>query len=131
MSENKKVVVKTLDTGMAKPIPISQNDAINIARAQNENNKEVDIPIEENKTIEETIDSVQEAPKVVVTNQINNNANISIQQEKLNEINDLVKVEKVKKENPKIVLALVLILAVIIIGFFVFELPVIIEMLNK
>ena len=50
--------------------------------------------------------------------------------EKLHEVNDIVKVEKVKKENPKVVLILILVLAVIIIGFFVFELPILVDMLK-
>jgi hypothetical protein len=127
-----KVVVKTLNTGAAQPIAVSADDAIKIARAQNANNHEADIQLEETKSIDQVMDEVQ------TSNMVNNSFNVDnveqynqqVNLEKLNEVNDLVKVEKVQKDNPKVVLALILILAVIILGFFIFELPLLIDMLK-
>lgn len=135
MDEKKtvKVVVKTLNTGAAKPIAVSSDEAIRIARAQNENNHEADIPIEETKTIDEVITSVKEeqvqesAPISINANNYNQEVNI----QKLNEVNDIVKIKTIKKDNPKIVVILVIILVIIILGFFIFELPYLISLLKK
>ncbi|MCR5224384.1 MAG: hypothetical protein K6C11_04480 [Bacilli bacterium] len=127
-----KVVTKTLNVGAAQPIAVSAEDAMKIARAQNANNHEADIQLEETKSIDTVMDEVQ------TNNMINNNLNVNnaeqynqqVNLEKLNEVNDLVKVEKVSKDNPKVVFALILVLAIIILGFFIFELPLIIDMLK-
>ena len=127
-----KVVTKTLNVGAAQPIAVSADDAMKIARAQNANNHEADIQLEETKSINTVMDEVQ------TNNMVNNNLNVNnaeqynqqVNLEKLNEVNDLVKVEKVSKDNPKVVFALILVLAIIILGFFIFELPLLIDMLK-
>ena len=127
-----KVVTKTLNVGAAQPIAVSADDAMKIARAQNANNHEADIQLEETKSIDTVMDEVQ------TNNMVNNNLNVNnaeqynqqVNLEKLNEVNDLVKVEKVSKDNPKVVFALILVLAIIILGFFIFELPLLIDMLK-
>ena len=135
MNEEKevKVVTRKLDAGIATPIAVTSEDALNIARVQNENNHEADIPIEDNITIEEVGAKAQEMKQqqeqvVNVNNSNVYNQEVNIQ--KLNEVNDLVKIEKVKKENPKVVLVLIIILAIVILGFFIFELPWIINQLK-
>ncbi len=127
-----KVVTKTLNVGAAQPIAVSADDAMKIARAQNANNHEADIQLEETKSIDTVMEEVQ------TNNMVNNNLNVNnaeqynqqVNLEKLNEVNDLVKVEKVSKDNPKVVFALILVLAIIILGFFIFELPLLIDMLK-
>ena len=134
MNEEKevKVVTQTLDAGVAAPIAVTSEQAMNIARAQNANNPVADIPLEEKASMEEIQQQAEQMSKPQ-TNFNVNNADLYNQQvniEKLHEVNDIVKVEKVKKENPKVVLILILVLAVIIIGFFVFELPILVDMLK-
>ncbi len=134
MNEEKevKVVTQTLDAGVAAPIAVTSEQAMNIARAQNANNPVADIPLEEKASMEEIQQQAEQMSKPQ-TNFNVSNADLYNQQvniEKLHEVNDIVKVEKVKKENPKVVLILILVLAVIIIGFFVFELPILIDMLK-
>ena len=135
MNEEKevKVVTQTLDAGVAAPIAVTSEQALNIARAQNANNPVADIPLQEKASMEEIQQQVNN--QTAINNQTFNVNNVDLynQQvniEKLHEVNDIVKVEKVKKENPKVVLVLILVLALIIIGFFVFELPVLVDMLK-
>ncbi len=135
MNEEKevKVVTQTLDAGVAAPIAVTSEQALNIARAQNANNPVADIPLQEKASMEEIQQQVNN--QTTTNNQTFNVNNVDLynQQvniEKLHEVNDIVKVEKVKKENPKVVLVLILVLALIIIGFFVFELPVLVDMLK-
>ena len=59
-----KVVVKTLNTGAAKPIAVTSEEALNIARAQNANNHEADITINEKKSIDEVIEESKNAQQV-------------------------------------------------------------------
>jgi hypothetical protein len=129
-----KVVTKTLDAGVAAPIAVTSEQALEIARAQNANQPKADIPLEESKSVEEIKAQITEVKQVDPTQTINVNDaqqyNQQINVQKLNEINDIVQVKQIKKENPKVVLALILVLAVIILGFFIFELPMLIDMLK-
>lgn len=129
-----KVVTKTLDAGVAAPIAVTNEQALEIARAQNANQPKADIPLEESKSVEEIKAQITEVKQVDPTQTINVNDaqqyNQQINVQKLNEINDIVQVKQIKKENPKVVLALILVLAVIILGFFIFELPMLIDMLK-
>ena len=129
-----KVVTKTLDTGVAAPIAVTNEQALEIARAQNANQPKADIPLEESKSVEEIKAQITEVKQVDQNQTINVNDaqqyNQQINIQKLNEVNDIVQVKQVKKENPKVVLALILVLAVIILGFFIFELPMLIDMLK-
>jgi hypothetical protein len=129
-----KVVTKTLDVGVAAPIAVTNEQALEIARAQNANQPKADIPLEESKSVEEIKAQITEVKQVDPTQTINVNDaqqyNQQINVQKLNEINDIVQVKQIKKENPKVVLALILVLAVIILGFFIFELPMLIDMLK-
>ncbi|MCR4580927.1 MAG: hypothetical protein K5666_00220 [Bacilli bacterium] len=129
-----KVVVKTLNTGAAKPIAVSSEDALNIARNQNANNHEADITINETKSIDEVINEAKEQNNINTSNnlaQTGSNYNQEVNIEKLNEVNDLYYIKKVKKDNPKLVIVLVIILVLIILGFFIFELPYLVELLRK
>ena len=65
-----KVVTKTLNVGAAQPIAVSADDAMKIARAQNANNHEADIQLEETKSRDTVMDEVQ------TNNMVNNNTNV-------------------------------------------------------
>ena len=97
MNEEKevRVVTRKLDAGIATPIAVTSEDALNIARVQNENNHEADITLEDNITIEEVGAQAQEMKQqqeqvVNVNNSNVYNQEVNIQ--KLNEVNDLVKI---------------------------------------
>jgi hypothetical protein len=126
-----KVVVKTLNTGAAKPIAVTSEEALRIAQAQNANNHVADITIEEKKNIDEVIEEANQVQPVEVKVLDANTYNQEVNLEKLNEVNDIVKIKTVKKDNPKTVMILVIILVIIILGFFIFELPYLIDLLKK
>ena len=123
--ENESILVtQDLNAGAAAPIAVTQEEALEIARAQNASQPKADIPIEKKPTINEI--------KEQVSAEINNTPvnNTEVNSEQVNQMNDIVKVETVKKENPKVIIALIIIIAIIIICFFVFELPMVIDMLK-
>ena len=126
-----KVVVKTLNTGAAKPIAVTSEEALNIARAQNANNHEADITINEKKSIDEVIEESKNTQQVEAKPIDASTYNQEVDLEKLNEVNDIVKIKTIKKDNPKTVMILVIILVIIILGFFIFELPYLIDLLKK
>ena len=127
-SENKKVVMD-INAGIAKPIPISNDDALKIAQEQDLNShNNVDITLEEKKDINETInDAKTEEINIPKLNQGINSQESEINKAKLNEINDLVKVVDVKKSNAKVVIILIALLAIIATVFIAIEIPMIIN----
>ena len=127
-SENKKVVMD-INAGIAKPIPISNDDALKIAQEQDLNShNNVDITLEEKKDINETInDAKTEEINIPKLNQGINSQESEINKAKLNEINDLVKVVDVKKSNAKVVIILIALLVIIATVFIAIEIPMIIN----
>ncbi|HOB26047.1 MAG TPA: hypothetical protein PLB45_02180 [Bacilli bacterium] len=127
-SENKKVVMD-INAGIAKPIPISNDDALKIAQEQDLNShNNVDITLEEKKDINETInDAKTEEINIPKLNQGINSQVSEINKAKLNEINDLVKVVDVKKSNAKVVIILIALLVIIATVFIAIEIPMIIN----
>jgi len=127
-SENKKVVMD-INAGIAKPIPISNDDALKIAQEQDLNShNNVDITLEEKKDINETInDAKTEEINIPKLNQGINSQVSEINKAKLNEINDLVKVVDEKKSNAKVVIILIALLVIIATVFIAIEIPMIIN----
>ncbi len=127
-SENKKVVMD-INAGIAKPIPISNDDALKIAQEQDLNShNNVDITLEEKKDNNETInDAKTEEINIPKLNQGINSQVSEINKAKLNEINDLVKVVDVKKSNAKVVIILIALLVIIATVFIAIEIPMIIN----
>src|SRR5574344_935959 len=127
-SANKKVVMD-INAGIAKPIPISNDDALKIAQEQDLNShNNVDITLEEKKDINETInDAKTEEINIPKLNQGINSQVSEINKAKLNEINDLVKVVVVKKSNAKVVIILIALLVIIATVFIAIEIPMIIN----
>ena len=127
-SENKKVVMD-INAGIAKPIPISNDDALKIAQEQDLNShNNVDITLEEKKDINETInDAKTEEINIPKLNQGINSQVSEINKAKLNEINDLVKVVEVIKSNAKVVIILIALLVIIATVFIAIEIPMIIN----
>ena len=112
--------IKKLDPGKAKPIDISKTGALRLVKVQNATGSNADIKAN-NKTIDELIEE---------SNKLKNQPN-SINEDTINELRQIVKVERVKKDNPKVVIFLLIILIIIILFFFIFELPWLINMLHK
>jgi hypothetical protein len=83
--------IKKLDPGKAKPIDISKTGAIRLVKVQNATGSKADIKVKgNNKTIEELIEE---------SNKLKNQPE-EMTEEKINELRELVKVERVKKDNP-------------------------------
>jgi len=114
--------IKKLDPGKAKPIDISKTGAIRLVKVQNATGSKADIKIKgNNKSIEELIEE---------SNKLKNQPE-EMTEEKINELRELVKVERVKKDNPVVVVILLIILLIIILFFFIFELPWLINIIQK
>ena len=114
--------IKKLDPGKAKPIDISKTGAIRLVKVQNATGSKADIKVKgNNKSIEELIEE---------SNKLKNQPE-EMTEEKINELRELVKVERVKKDNPVVVVILLIILLIIILFFFIFELPWLINIVQK
>lgn len=114
--------IKKLDPGKAKPIDISKTGALRLVKVQNATGSKADIKVKgNNKTIEELI---EESKKL-------KNKPEELTEETIDELRQIVKVERVKKDNPIVVVVLVIILLIILSVFFIFELPWLINIMQK
>ncbi len=114
--------IKKLDPGKAKPIDISKTGALRLVKVQNATGSKADIKVKgNNKTIEELI---EESKKL-------KNKPEELTEETIDELRQIVKVERVKKDNPIVVVVLVIILLIILSVFFIFELPWLINIIQK
>jgi hypothetical protein len=118
----KDTSIKKLDPGKAKPIDISKTGALRLVKVQNATGSKADIKVKgNNKTIEELI---EESNKL-------KHPNGEITEETIDELREIVKVERVKKDSPALIVLLVIILLFILTIFFVFELPWLINIVQK
>lgn len=110
MNDETPKIITNLDKGAAKPIPIDSRDAIMIARQQN--NEISSEPVKEENNFAEIIPDDKD---------------IEIDVNRVNHVNDLVKVVDVKYSK-KTVIILAAVLVVLIAFFLIFELPMLLEL---
>jgi hypothetical protein len=113
--------VNKLDPGRAKPIDVTKTGAIRLVKIQNATASNADIKINGNESIEELLEK---------SKQLKNQPE-EMTEEKIDELREIVRVKRVKQDNPKVVIFLLIILLIIIVFFFIFELPWLINMLHK
>lgn len=106
MNESNKVVTN-LDSGIATPIAISKSDAYNIANKQTELNNNI------LETKEEKVDSNFAEMKPIQ----------EVDLEKVNYVNDFIKVKK-KKTPILTYIIMILVLVALVLIFIIFELPI-------
>ncbi len=108
-NEEEKILNKTiLDTGIAKPISVSKEEAVLLARQAEEENK---------KNINEEVHQTIVTPTQITKEELD--------EQRINEVNDLMKNDYVKmveiKHSKKTYIILFLVLA-LILGIIIFEL---------